>query len=64
MSIIVFVSDPAYYGILFELTKEVFSELVKVFVESFELNTDFKGLDLKIDADAIVEKIRKKAIIG
>ena len=58
-----FVSDPAYYGVMLELTKEVFSEFVKVFVGSFELNTDFKGLDLKIDADAIVEKIRKKVLI-
>jgi hypothetical protein len=58
-----FMSDPAFYGVLIELTKEVFSELVKVFVESFELNTDFKGLDLKINADAIVEKIRKKVFI-
>jgi integrase len=55
-----FMEDPAFYGVLLEIIKEVFNEFVKTVRESLELKGDFKGLDLKIDADAIVEKGMKK----
>jgi integrase len=55
-----FMEDPAFYGVLLEIIKEVFNEFVKIVRESLKLKGDFKGLDLKIDTDVIFESVMKR----
>jgi integrase len=55
-----FIEDPVLHAVLLKMLKEVFNEFIKAFRESFELKKDLKDLDLKIDADAIIEKVRER----